>query len=28
MEETVQEFRIIGVDGKIIGAAPRLEKLT
>ena len=24
MEETVQELRIIGVDGKIIGAAPRL----
>ena len=27
MEETVQEFRIIGVEGKIIGAAPRPEKL-
>jgi len=27
MEETIQEFRIIGVDGKIIGATPRPEKL-
>ena len=28
MEKTVQEFRIIGVNGKIIGAAPQPEKLT
>ena len=27
MEETVQEFRIVGADGNIIGAAPRPEKL-